>query len=237
MNSRILYLPETAKTHAGKAQLFSGRRFLRMYWSGELKAMGCAGVYDKEYLKKTGGVECFSDSAHPLYSEHILLVRAGLFKQVVHIDQPLVRYRLHDSAWGCITSDLSLYKQAGTKLISKSINILRSPELAPDFRPNMNALLKFVVTDFFAKARASEGFLSRLEVLPFFFSLKKQSYPLKKSTLYRDFLFVWASVGMRLAWWILVKFNLKAALLHALGKLKQAFRQYRSSTVERANER
>ena len=147
--------PDPAQTVSGQGQLLSGRRFLRMYWSGELKAMGCTGVYDKEYLRETGGGECLSDSSHPLYSEHLLLIRAGLLKQVVHLDQPLIRYRLHESAWGCITTDLLLYKQAGENLFSKSIAVFRAPGLKTDFRSNTASVLKFVVTDYFGKSRAS----------------------------------------------------------------------------------
>ena len=216
--------PDATRTFSGKWQLLSGRRFLRMYWSGKLKAMGCTGVYDREHLKKMGGVECLSDSSHPLYSEHLLLVRAGLEEKVVHIDQPLIRYRLHDSAWGCVTNDLLLYKQAGEKLIAECIAVFRAPALIADFRPNIDSLLIFVVADYFSKARASEGFLTRLEAAPFFFSLRKQFRSLKGTSLYRHSLLSWASTGLRLAWWQIAKFNLKAAMLPVLCGIKRILR-------------
>jgi glycosyltransferase involved in cell wall biosynthesis len=217
-------IPDATRTFSSKSQLFSGRRFLRMYWSGKLKAMGCTGVYDKEYLKKMGGVECLSDSSHPLYSEHLLLVRAGLEEKIVHIDQPLIRYRLHDSAWGCITNDLSIYKQAGEKLIGKCIAVFRAPALIADFRPNIDSLIKFVVADYFSKARASEGFLTRLRAAPFYFSLRKQLRSLKGSSLYWYSLLGWAMTGVRLGWWLIAKFNLKAAILPVLYSIKRILR-------------
>ena len=64
--------PDMKKTLSGKEQILSGRQFLRSYWSGNLKAMGCTGVYDKEYLKRIGGVECLTGTSTPLYSEHLL---------------------------------------------------------------------------------------------------------------------------------------------------------------------
>ena len=68
-----------------------------------------------------GGVECLTDTSTPLYSEHLLLVRAGLLSQVAHIDEPLVKYRIHEGAWGCTATDLSL-----TRVESEFIRLSRA---------------------------------------------------------------------------------------------------------------
>lgn len=209
---------DVEKTTPGHAQSFSGRQFLRMYWSGKLKAIGCAGVYDKGYLRRIGGVECLADTHRPLYSEHLLLVRAGLLEKVAYIDEPLINYRIHEGAWGCTANDLSLYKQASENLVRKSITVFSNPELRDDFCQNIASVLKFVVTDYFAKARSKDGCLSRLEVVPFFFSLKKQFGSLKRSGLYRNALVSWGWTGVRLVWLLSTKFNIKAVIYPLLFK-------------------
>lgn len=218
--------PHAAKTLSGKGQLLSGRQFLRMYWSGELKAMGCTGVYDIEYLKRIGGIECLADSSTPLYSEHLLLVRAGLLERLVHIDEPLVKYRIHEGAWGCTATDLWLYGQASQNLVRESITVFSDPELRDDFGQNIASVLKFVVFEFFSKTRARDGCLSRHKSVPFFFSLKKQFKSLEGSDLYRIALVSWASTGLKLVWWLSTKFNLKVVISPILFKFACMLRSF-----------
>jgi glycosyltransferase involved in cell wall biosynthesis len=218
--------PDAAKTLSGKGQLFSGRQFLRRYWSGKLKAMGCTGVYDKEYLKRVGGVECLTDTSTPLYSEHLLLVRAGLLQHVAHIDEPLVKYRIHEGAWGCTATDLSLYRQASRNLVRESITVFSDPELRDDFRQNIASVLKFVVSEYFGKTRARDGCLSRHESVPFFFSLKKQFNSLEGSALYRIALVSWGWTGVRLFWWLATKFNVTAVMSPILFRFARTIRSF-----------
>ena len=63
------------------------------------------------------GVESLAETSFALYSEHLLLVRAGLLGQVAYIDEPLVWYRIHEGFWGCSAKDLMLYKQDSQNLI------------------------------------------------------------------------------------------------------------------------
>ena len=135
--------------------------------------MGCTGVYDKEYLKQIGGVECLTDTSTPLYSEHLLLVRAGLLEHVAHIDEPLVKYRIHEDAWGCTARDLSLYRQASHNLIRESVKVFSNSKLRGDFRQNIASFLKFVVFEYFGKARAGDGCLSRHWVSTLLFLVEK----------------------------------------------------------------
>jgi glycosyltransferase involved in cell wall biosynthesis len=218
------HFPAAAKTPAGQAQIYSGRQFLRKYWAGELKAMGCTAVYDQEYLTQIGGVECLTDSSTPLYSEHLLLVRAGLLERVAHIEEPLIKYRIHEDAWGCTARDLSLYRQAGHNLIRESVQVFSDAKLRQDFRQNIDSILKFVVFEYFGKARAGDGCLSRHWVVPFFFSLKNQFNSLKGSPLYRIAIITWGWTGVRLVWWLGTKFNLRAAISPVLLKLARRFR-------------
>ena len=218
--------PDASKTISGKRQLLPGREFLRTYWSGKLKAMGCTGVYDKEYLKRIGGVECLTDTSTPLYSEHLLLVRAGLLPYVAHIDEPLIKYRIHEGAWGCTATDLKLYRQVSQGLVRECITVFTEPELRDDFDQNMASVLNFVVSEYFSKTRARDGLLSRHESIPFFFSLKKQFRVLEGSALHRVALINWGWTGLRLAWWLVTRFNLKAAIFPAFFRFASELRSF-----------
>jgi glycosyltransferase involved in cell wall biosynthesis len=228
--------PDAAKTISGKRQLLSGREFLRMYWSGKLKAMGCTGVYKKEYLKRIGGVECLTDTSTPLYSEHLLLVRAGLLKHVAHIDEPLVRYRIHEGAWGCTATDLKLYGQAGQNLVRESSTVFSHPELREDFQQNIASVLKFVVFEYFNKTRARDGCLSRHKSIPFFILIRKQFNSLKGSDLYLIAIVIWVWTGLKLVWWLATKFNLKAVIspliFRFVSELRSFFECYRRNSKE-----
>jgi glycosyltransferase involved in cell wall biosynthesis len=218
--------PDMKKTLSGKGQLLSGRQFLRMYWSEKLKAMGCTGVYDKKYLKRIGGVECLTNTSTPLYSEHLLLVRAGLLQYVAHIDEPLVKYRIHEGAWGCTATDLALYSQASQNLVRESIAVFSDRELRDDFRQNIASVLKFVVSEFFNKTRARDGCFSRHESVPFFFSLKKEFKPLKGSPLYWPALISWCWTGLKLVCWLATKFNVKAVMSPILFKWNRTLHSF-----------
>jgi hypothetical protein len=213
--------PAAAENVAGSTKMLSGRRFLRMYWSGELKAMGCTAVYDKAYLKRLGGVESLSETTFALYSEHLLLVQAGLLDKVVHIDRPLVRYRVHEGSWGCSAKDLMLYKQASQNLVSKSIDVFCKSKLRKDFGQNMTSVLEFTATDFFNRIRSCKGLLNRLEVVPYLISLNKPLRSLKGSRLYWNALISWGCIGVRMVWWLTTKFDFKAAAAQAYLKLRR----------------
>lgn len=211
---------DVKKTTPGRAQSFSGRQFLRMYWSGKLKAMGCNGVYDKEYLRQIGGVKCLADTHRPLYSEHLLLVQSGLLEKVAYIDGPLVKYRVHEGAWGCTANDLSLYKQASKNLVRKSITVFSMPELRNDFRQNIASVLKFVVTDYLIRTSAT----TRLGTISYFFSLKKQFSLLEGSALYRSALVSWGWTGVKLVWWLGTKFDFSAMMSKWFARYAYALR-------------
>jgi glycosyltransferase involved in cell wall biosynthesis len=197
---------------------YTGRDFLAKYLSGQIKAMGCAGVFPREYLVGLGGVECLAQTNRPLYSEHLLLLLAGLQDQVMHIDTPLVTYRIHDTSWGASTTDLLLYGEACKGLLGRGIAVLSSPGVRVDFRRNLTALLRFVTGEYFGKARAGEGAFSRNRVIPFFFSLRAEFAPLSGTTMHRTALLVWMRTGLVLAVWLCTRFNLRAALSQAFGK-------------------
>ncbi|MBA4385639.1 MAG: hypothetical protein C0410_12950 [Anaerolinea sp.] len=139
-------------------KVFSGRQFLRLYLSGKLKALGLCGAFDIEYLRRTGGVEQLCESHYALYSEHLLLVRAGLLEKVAYIDTPLVNYRVHAGSWGSTTTDLELHAQAGRTLVGKSAVVLRHPVLQDNFQRNISAIYKLAFRKYVERCAMLDGF-------------------------------------------------------------------------------
>jgi hypothetical protein len=216
------------KIISGKGKMYSGRKFLNMYWSGKIKAIGCNGIYQRDYLMKLGGVKCLADIHRPLYSEHLLLNQVGLQNQVAYIDEPLALYRVHEDSWGCNTNDLLLYNQAGNNLIQKSISLFLDSKISDDFRQNMTYLFNFVIIEYFNKAKSMDGLLSRLKVIPFFFLLKNQLKPLIGTPFFIKALTSWVLAGMKLAWLMGTDFNFKAAVQGKFAlTLRLFFRQHK----------
>ena len=201
--------PDVTKNFSGQEQLFSGRQFLRMYLSDQLKVIGCTGVYDIEYIRQIGGVERLTDSPFALYSEYLLLVRSGLLKKVAYIDAPLVLYRSHEGSWGCTTNEVNLFKQASENLVRESVKVFSRPELRDDFRQNIGSILKFSVNDFVRRLPAQDTH----EGVSYLFSMKKQFNFLKGSALYWIALSSLGWIGMSLVCWPATKLKFKSAKL------------------------
>jgi hypothetical protein len=134
------------KNNNWQVQLFSGRDFLRKYLSGGLKALGCCGLYDADYLKRIGGAKRLSSGLIALHSEYLLLIGAGMLSKVAYINDQLVSSRIHENSWTCSNSDVDLFKQAGINLIRESLVILLSDDLKDDFSENVSSILKSVIS-------------------------------------------------------------------------------------------
>ena len=210
--------PDMEDTSAIQGETFSGQTFLRMYWSGKIKAIGCNGIFEKDYLMSLGGVKCFADSTRPLYSEHFLLMKVGMLDQIAYIDEPLVKYRIHETAWGCTTKEYRLYEQAGVNLLREGITVFSSHKLRDDFRPNIASVLDFVVINVFDKLRSQNKLFNRIKIVPFFLSLKKEFSLLRCTSLYWHAIICWCLTGAKLTWWLCTKFNFKAAMYRMINR-------------------
>jgi hypothetical protein len=215
--------PDPVKTSPGQRRSLSGREFLRMYWSGKIKALGCTGVYDREYLTRLGGVESLSDTTFALYSEHLLLIQAGLLDRVAYVDEPLVQFRIHEGSWGTTRKEPSLSKQAGENFVGQSLKVLSNPELRNDFQENIASVLLLVVRDVLNRLSKAQGrCASPFEVLPYLFSLEKHFHLLKGSVLYWQALYSLCRVGLFVIWKNIFADNTRALLVQPLVKFGHA---------------
>jgi hypothetical protein len=62
--------------------------------------------------------------------------------------------------------------------------------------------------------------------VPYLISLKKHFRPLKGSNLYWNALFSWGCVGLRMIWWLITKFDLKAATAQAYLRVRRMFHRF-----------
>ncbi len=170
---------------SGEIKLFSGKDFLRGYLSGRLQAMGCCGIYKRDYLNRVGGVHRLTDGPMALYTENLLLIGVGLLPEVAYINAPLVSSRVHSNSWTCSSNDVESFKQAGRNLIRESMTILSRVELRSDFQDNMTSLLKFVLGSVIVRSICANRRWDRNEMRDYVSSIREEFELLRGSALHR----------------------------------------------------
>ena len=168
----------------GQERLLSGREFLKKYLSGSLKALGCCGFYETDYLKSGGGVQRLTNGLMALHSEYLLLFNAGLLPEIAYIDNPLVSYRVHRNSWTISNDELELFKQAGINLIRKSIEIFSTTELKEDFQNNLTSILKLILGSVIGKNMQQNRKLDLPEIEKYVSAMTSEFHPLVGSPLY-----------------------------------------------------
>jgi hypothetical protein len=146
-NYELIYgIREFKKTSKKKSNTIShtGREFLNNYLKGQIKALGCCGFYDIEYIKSVGSVPRLTNNHMALHSEYLMLIKAGLLSEVIYINLPLVSTRVHSNSWSIINTDSELFILAGINLIKNSLPILIDSRVASDFNENFKNLVNFV---------------------------------------------------------------------------------------------
>jgi glycosyltransferase involved in cell wall biosynthesis len=151
-----------------EGRLLTGREFLHKYLARDVRAQGCYGVFDREHLRRLGGMQQLGGGFSP-YSDNLLAIRAGLLERVVYIDTPLVFLRLHDGAISVTSPDVDAYTSAQEELCRECVIIFRHESVRDDFKSNLLLLLRWCVGDFYSVLERSAGFQGRrvLRYLPF----------------------------------------------------------------------
>lgn len=172
------------KHYNGQLQLFLGRDFLSKYLSGSLKALGCCGFYNTDYLKSVGGAKRLTNGLIALHSEYLLLIGAGMLSKVAYINAPLVSSRIHENSWTCSNSDVELFKQAGINLIRESAVLFSSDSLKDDFSENLLSILKSVISATAVKITMCNKPLDMQEIRRYRSLIEAEFNPLKGSAFY-----------------------------------------------------
>ena len=164
----------------GEQRLVSGRQFLREYLAGSLRTLG--GVFDTEYLRRTGGMEQLGKGFSP-YSDALVAIRAGLLEKVVHIDAPLIFFRTHEGSISWTSGDVDAYSSAQDDLCRECITVFGSEGLRADFGHNLFRLLQRCIGDF-AEVRRRSGSVNSRMTLSYLRVLRPYIRALKGSGLY-----------------------------------------------------
>jgi glycosyltransferase involved in cell wall biosynthesis len=128
-------------------ELFPGGQFLGLYLSRRLKAVGCYGVFEREYLSQTGGMEPLGSGFSP-YSDNLLAIRAGLLDNVVYINAPLVFYRTHSASTSYTSGDVGAFRAAQEDLLRRSVVVFSDERLRDHFAVYLYSLLCWCLVDF-----------------------------------------------------------------------------------------
>jgi len=190
-----------------QTQLYSGRDFLRKYLSGGLKALGCCGFYNIDYLKNIGGAKRLTNGPMALHSEYLLLIGAGMLSKVAYINAPLVSSRIHLNSWTCSNSSVELFEQAGINLIRESIVVLLNDSLKDDFNENLLSILESVISATIVRSITSKKQIKLQKIQEYRSLIEEEFNPLKGSVF-----FEMAISGLNTAIQNIPKYILKAKI-------------------------
>lgn len=181
-----------------ECRICAGSDFLKDYLSKSIMAIGCYGVFKKEYLQQIGGMEKLGDGFSP-YADNWLVIKTGLLDRVGYIESPLIFFRTHEKSISFTSPDVDAYLSAQKDLMSKSCDLLRSASLRINFQQNIFLLLVWCIRDFGNVVSRSRS-VSWKQMREYIVFLKKYATPLRRSQYYRR------------TWMVLMKTAVVAAL-------------------------
>jgi hypothetical protein len=203
--------------------ILTGRDFIRRYFRGDIRALGCTGVYDRDLLKSFGGVQQLSETHYAVYSEHLLLIQAGTLDRVGYVPADLVGYRIHQRSWGVTNREPHLYRHAGRGYLKAALSLCSTDRLKDDFESNIRAVLVQIAYDVFRKSRAQNQWTGRFRVLPYFRSLRTVFNSLDDPDLRARAERAWIHGRGRIIRWIFTEIDVRAFLgLRRAGKSEGA---------------
>jgi glycosyltransferase involved in cell wall biosynthesis len=91
----------------------SGADWVSGYLSKRFRAVGCYGVFDRQFLTSIGNVHALGcNPKFSPYNDNLMAVQAGLAKKVVYAPDPLVFLRLHAGSMSYSSGDAMAYATA-----------------------------------------------------------------------------------------------------------------------------
>ena len=137
----------------GSIQLYSGPDWLQGYLSKTFPAVGCYGVFEREFMRSLGGTQKLGSSSLPPYCDNLLAVQAGLGDKVAYCPDPLLFYRLHAGSLSCTSTVYGDFFSAQRDFLNLADDIFRQ-HTHNDRRPEYRALLlAWFIRDFFSVMR------------------------------------------------------------------------------------
>lgn len=128
--------------YADSIERIPGRDFLHIYLDRKIRAIGCYGVFEVEYLRAIGGMERLGSGFSP-YSDNLLAIRAGALENLCYIDAPLIFFRTHPGSISFSSPDLDAYLTAQEDLCARALEVFKRPQLQKDIQRNLYQLLSY----------------------------------------------------------------------------------------------
>lgn len=172
---------ESKSISSTECRRYTGAEFLKVYLSRSIMAIGCYGVFRKEYLLQIKGMEQLGRGFSP-YADNWLVIKTALLDEVVYCDAPLIFFRTHEASISYTSRDVEAYLSAQKDLLTRSRGVFLSEPLAANFQDNLFLLLVWCLRDFGAVISRS-GFVSLKQIREYIAFLQKHQAELR-GTLY-----------------------------------------------------
>ncbi len=129
----------------------SGSEWVLGYLSRVYPAIGCYGVFEKDFLSRLGGSHALgSEPEFSPYGDNLLAVQAGLADKVVYLAEPLVFFRSHEGSPSFVSASIDAYSSAQKDVLEITEKTLVSREHRANYRIYLAKLLEWFINDFFA---------------------------------------------------------------------------------------
>jgi glycosyltransferase involved in cell wall biosynthesis len=149
-------------------KVFSGREFLRKALTREIWPIATMGMYERNYLSDNGGFQNITkqNDMPGMYGEYMLLIKAGLLKEVPFVDVPLSAFRIHGDSWSTNNNDSELIREANKNFFTAACKELQQPELVDDFSGNIRQIIEICLYNFgISMFRAGYGIIKTIKNL------------------------------------------------------------------------
>jgi len=133
-------------------QTYSGPDWLQGYLSKTFPAVGCYGVFEREFVRSLGGMQKLGSSSSP-YCDNLLAVQGSLGSKVAYYPAPLLFFRLHNESVSYVSTDYSAYFTAQRDFLKLAEIIFRQPEYISRRQAYRELLLVWFIRDYFSVMR------------------------------------------------------------------------------------
>jgi glycosyltransferase involved in cell wall biosynthesis len=157
----------------GSIQLYSGPDWLQGYLSRTFPAIGCYGVFRREFMLSAGGRhELGSMPFFSPYNDNLLAVQAGLAEKVAYCPDPLLFYRLHNESPSFTSTRYDAYFSAQRDYLDMAEDVFHLPAHSSRRGKYRALLLDWFIRDYFIVMRRG-GSRSLLAIAHYCFFILK----------------------------------------------------------------
>ena len=134
-------------------QTYSGPDWLQGYLSKTFPAVGCYGVFEREFMRSLGGTQKLGSSSFSPYCDNLLAVQASLKNKVAYCPDPLMFYRLHNESISYVSTDYGVYFTAQRDFLNLAENVFHQPAHSSRRGTYRALLLDWFIRDYFTVMR------------------------------------------------------------------------------------